>query len=100
VTARSAADVLEISPKTGAFYKKVRQVITHHLQHESADLFEGCVELDERCLGGKRKGKRGRGAAERGFSLGSSSVMARSARRWSTTPGPSLDTHCFRQNQA
>jgi len=48
VTARSAADVLEIHPNTAAlFYKKIRQVITHHLQHESANMFDGCVELDE-----------------------------------------------------
>jgi len=64
VTARSAADVLEIHPNTAAlFYKKIRQVITYHLQHESAEMFDGCVELDESYFGGKRKGKRGRGAA-------------------------------------
>jgi len=64
VTARSAADVLEIHSNTAAlFYKKVRQLITHHLQHENADMFDGCVELDESYFGGKRKGKRGRGAA-------------------------------------
>jgi len=36
VTARSAADLLEIHPNTAAlFYKKIRQVITHRLQDES-----------------------------------------------------------------
>jgi len=64
VTARSAADMLEIHPNTAAlFYKKIRQVITYHLQHESAEIFDGCVELDESYFGGKRKGKRGQGAA-------------------------------------
>jgi len=64
VIARSAADVLEIHPNTAAlFYKKIRQVITYHLQHENAEMFDGCVELDESYFGGKRKGKRGRGVA-------------------------------------
>jgi len=64
VTARSAADVLEIHPNTAAlFYKKIRQVITYNLQQESNEMFEGCIELDESYFGGKRKGKRGRGAA-------------------------------------
>jgi len=64
VTARSAADLLEIHPNTVAlFYKKIRQVIAHHLQDESNELFDGCIELDESYFGGIRKGKRGRGAA-------------------------------------
>jgi len=64
VTARSASDVLGIQHNTAAlFYKKVRQVITHHLQQESSEMFEGDIELDESYFGGKRKGKRGRGAA-------------------------------------
>jgi len=61
VTARSAADLLEIHPNTAAlFYKKIRQVITHRLQDESNDMFDGCIELDESYFGGVRKGKRGR----------------------------------------
>jgi Transposase and inactivated derivatives len=64
VTARSAADLLEIQPNTSAlFYRKIRQVIFHHLALEAADIFEGCLELDESYFGGIRKGKRGRGAA-------------------------------------
>jgi len=63
VTARSAADLLEIHPNTAAlFYKKIRQVITHRLQHESNDMFDGCIELDESYFAGVRKGKHGRGA--------------------------------------
>jgi len=64
VTARAAADILNIEHNSAAlFYKKIRQVITHHLQNESAEMFDGCIELDESYFGGVRKGKRGRGAA-------------------------------------
>ena len=64
VTARSAADLLEIQPNTAAlFYRKLRQVISYHLALEAAEIFEGSIELDESYFGGIRKGKRGRGAA-------------------------------------
>jgi len=66
VIARSAADVLQIHPNTAAlFYKKVRQVITYYLQHESTEMFEGCIEMDESYFGGKRKGNRGATALEK-----------------------------------
>ena len=64
VTARSAADMLGIQANTAIlFYRKIRQVINHHLALQASTLFEGSVELDESYFGGKRKGKRGRGAA-------------------------------------
>ena len=64
VTARSAASLLGIHPNTAAlFYRKIRQVISYHLALESAEIFDGCIELDESYFGGIRKGKRGRGAA-------------------------------------
>jgi len=64
VTARSAADFLEIQPNTAAlFYKKIRQVIVDHLARETNEMFDGKIELDESYFGGHRKGKRGRGAA-------------------------------------
>jgi len=64
VTARSAADFLEIQPNTAAlFYKKIRQVIVYHLALEANEMFDGKIELDESYFGGHRKGKRGRGAA-------------------------------------
>jgi transposase len=64
VTARAAADVLGIQPNTAAlFYRKVRQVICHHLELEAGQVFNGNIELDESYFGGVRKGKRGRGAA-------------------------------------
>ena len=64
VTARSAADVLELQPNTTAlFYKKLRLIIAYHLALEEHQVFAGQIELDESYFGGVRKGKRGRGAA-------------------------------------
>jgi len=64
VTARSAADVLEIHPNSAAlFYKKIRQIISYYLELEAKEVFNGEIEIDESYFGGVRKGKRGRGAA-------------------------------------
>ena len=64
VTARSAADILGIHPNSAVlFYRKIRMVINHHLALTADEVFDGSVELDESYFGGRRKGKRGRGAA-------------------------------------
>ncbi len=64
VTARSAADILGIQPNTAMlFYKKIRPVISPHVELRAHEVFDGAVELDESYFGGARKGKRGRGAA-------------------------------------
>ena len=64
VTARSAADLLGINPNSAAlFYRKIRTIISWHLALEANKVLDGPVELDESYFGGKRKGKRGRGAA-------------------------------------
>ncbi len=64
VTARSAADILRIQPNSAIlFYRKIRMVISHHLALAADEVFEGSVELDESYFGGRRKGRRGRGAA-------------------------------------
>ena len=64
VTARSAADILGIHPNSAAlFYRKIRTVINYHLALAADEVFEGSVELDESYFGGRRKGRRGRGAA-------------------------------------
>ena len=44
-------------------YRKIRMVISHHLALVAEEVFEGPVELDESYFGGRRKGRRGRGAA-------------------------------------
>jgi len=71
VTARSAADVLDIQSNTAIlFYQKIRKVIEWNLAQESTHMFDGCIELDESYFGGVRKGKRGRGAAGKGVVFG------------------------------
>ena len=64
VTARSAADMMEIQANTAIlFYRKLREVIASQLAEIEHEVFDGVVELDESYFGGVRKGKRGRGAA-------------------------------------
>lgn len=63
VTARTAADLLNIQPNAAAlFYHKIRLVIDHHFSLQADELFDGEVELDESYFG-VSKGRRGRGAA-------------------------------------
>jgi len=62
VTARSAADVLDLQVNTVAlFYRKVRELIVEQAT-TNEELLGGEVEVDESYFGGVRKGKRGRGA--------------------------------------
>jgi transposase len=64
VTARSAANMLEIQPNSAVlFYNKIRKIILWNVEQDSKECFAGEVELDESYFGGKRKGKRGRGAS-------------------------------------
>ena len=64
VTARSAADILHIRPNSVILScRKIRMVISHHLALAADEVFEGPVELDESYFGGRRKGRRSRGAA-------------------------------------
>ena len=64
VTARSAANILEIQPNSAVlFYNKIRQIILWNVERDSKECFAGEIELDESYFGGKRKGKRGRGAS-------------------------------------
>lgn len=64
VTARAAADLLGIQANSASlFYRKIREVISHHLALEADEVFDAQIELDESYFGGHRKGKRGRGAA-------------------------------------
>ena len=64
VTARSAADILGIHPNSAVlFYRKIRMVISHRLTLAADEVFDGSVELDESYFGGRRKGRRGCGAA-------------------------------------
>jgi len=60
VTARSAANFLSIQPNTVAlFYKKIRQVIVHHLVLEAKQMFGGQIELiDKLFWWSPKRGKR------------------------------------------
>ena len=61
-TARTAAALVGVHRNTAAYYfHRLRQLICQAIEDESP-LF-GEVEVDESYFGGRRKGKRGRGAA-------------------------------------
>jgi transposase len=61
-TARSAALLTGVNRHTATlFFRKLREVIAQRLNEEAPEL-RGEVEIDESYFGGRRKGKRGRGA--------------------------------------
>ena len=61
-TARTAASLVGVNKTTASFYfQRLRQLIYNKSEHH--ELLEGEVEADESYFGGRRKGKRGRGAA-------------------------------------
>ena len=63
-TARTAASLCGVNRKSAAFYfLRLREIITYEMDAESDAMFGGEIEVDESYFGGKRKGKRGRGAA-------------------------------------
>ena len=63
-TARTAAELVGVHRNTAAlFFRKLRERIAEHQEHEIRQAFDGEVEIDESYFGGHRKGKRGRGAA-------------------------------------
>ena len=48
---------------TAYYFLRLREIIAYELEAESEAMFGGEIEVDESYFGGKRKGKRGRGAA-------------------------------------
>jgi transposase len=59
--ARTAAELVGVNKNTAAlFYHRLRQIIAARIEDESP--IDGEIEIDESYFGGKRKGKRGRGA--------------------------------------
>ncbi len=63
-TARCAAELIGVNRKTGAYYyHRLREIIAYKLDQESEEFLGGEIEVDESYFGGRRKGKRGRGAA-------------------------------------
>jgi len=63
-TARTAAILVCVNKSSAAyFYHRLREIVVFEIEQESPDFFDGEIEVDESYFGGKRKGKRGRGAA-------------------------------------
>ena len=63
-TARTAADLVGVNRHTATlFFRKLREKIAEHQTHELP--MHGEIEIDESYFGGRRKGKRGRGASGR-----------------------------------
>ena len=61
-TARTAAALVGVNRNTAAYYfQRLRQLICQAIEDETP--FFGEIEVDESYFGGRRKGKRGRGAA-------------------------------------
>lgn len=59
VTARSAADLMEMQPNTAAlFYRKIREVIAHYLAQDAQQTFSGDFVLDESHFGEPRENKK------------------------------------------
>ena len=63
-TARCAASLVGVNSKTGTYYfHRLREIIAYHLEQEADTVFSGEIEVAESYFGGRRKGRRGRGAA-------------------------------------
>ncbi len=62
--AGTTARLCGVHRNTAAYYfLHLREIIAYELEAESEAVFGGEIEVDESYFGGKRKGKRGRGAA-------------------------------------
>lgn len=62
-TARTAAGLVGVNRKTAAYYfHRLRVIISQHLETQASEFLSGEMEVDESYFGGRRKGKRGRGA--------------------------------------
>lgn len=63
-TARTAASLCDVNRKTAAsYFHHLREIIVLELEQDADAVFAGEIEVDESYFGGRRKGKRGRGAA-------------------------------------
>ena len=65
-TARTAASLCKVHRNTAAYYfLRLRKTIAYELEAETKAMFDGEIEVDESYFGGRRKGKRGCGAADK-----------------------------------
>ena len=92
VTARSAANILEIQPNSAVlFYRKIREAIAYHLEQESHEIFDGIVEVDKsNFVGGIRKGKRGCGATGKVAVFG---ILKRGGKVYTKAAGDTKSEH-------
>ena len=62
-TSLTAARLCGVNRKTSSyFFLRLREIIALELEVESEAMFGGEIEVDESYFGGRRKGRRGRGA--------------------------------------
>lgn len=81
-TARMAAQLVGVNRHTATlYYHKLREAIAERIADESP--FGGEVEIDESYFGGRRKGKRGRGAAGKVVVFG---ILKRGGRVYTAVP--------------
>jgi len=63
-SARCAAELVGVNRKTAIYYyHRLREIIAYQMSLEMYEIWDGEIEVDESYFGGRRKGKRGRGAA-------------------------------------
>ena len=63
-TARTAASLVDVNKTTASYYFHRLRLLIYE-RYARSDLFAGEIEVDESYFGGRRKGKRGRGAADK-----------------------------------
>ena len=62
-TARNTSALIGINRNTAIlYYHHLRELIFEYEKEKEEEIFNGEIEVDESYFGGKRKGKRGRGA--------------------------------------
>ncbi len=65
-TARTASAIIGVNRKTAIlYYYHLRELIFEYETEKEKEIFNGEIEVDESYFGGKRKGKRGRGAKDK-----------------------------------
>ncbi|WP_300702375.1 IS1595 family transposase, partial [uncultured Brachyspira sp.] len=65
-TARTSSVLVKVNKTTASYYfLRLRELIFKYETEKEKEIFNGEIEVDESYFGGKRKGKRGRGAKDK-----------------------------------
>ena len=65
-TARTTSVLVGVNKTTASYYfLRLRELIFEYEKEKEEEIFNGEIEVDESYFGGKRKGKRGRGAKDK-----------------------------------